>query len=258
MKRELAPLAALTALATVAFGVAAATSSAAIVIGGGGDGDPFGNNDGPDEPPVDQPDTPQPPVEPSWEYHELLINGTFDTGDTQYWNSPATAGPQWQVRTNPVGQGGLGRTNDAFATALTSGSWDKGTTSVLQQTAALPADIAPQVKVSLDAFSFFDRLDVEIEWLVDLGGILQTLSVDDIAMSGAVPTTSSDNISTVLTIPDTATHFTFRATGHLVDGSWLDAGFDNASVLAARSVPEPAVAGVLAMASLIALRRRSA
>jgi len=217
--------------------------------GSGGEADPSNPSN-----PSNPSDPGQPPA---WAYQELLVNGDFGTGDLFAWTFVGP--PAWQVSLGEVGLHpfGPGESNP-FANALSSGRHPVGTTVDLWQTAMLPEGIDEELLFSFAALTAFDALHVRAEWL-DLAAAEPALvRSDDLGSFGRQQSAVRDDVALVLVRPAEATHVTFRATGELADGTWIDAGLDDASILAAVPVPEPAAAGVLAIASLVALRRRSA
>ena len=150
---------------------------------------------------------------------------------------------------------------DYFATTLTGGnsSWPLGVTrSTLEQTVALPAHADAAVRVRVDAYTARDRVGFELVWLTDdaTGGLVP-LDAVDLGEYGGSNGGSLAQVGGVYDVPLGATHATFRSLARLTDGYWIDAGFDNASLLMAQPIPEPATAGVLALAAgALALRRR--
>jgi hypothetical protein len=249
-----------SATALVGLGLSAAFASAAVTTIDG----PFGNDPlNPVVPPTNNPGggtlNPTPdPQPPQFDFDNLLVNGDFATGDLFGWTFAGT--PAWQVSTTQVGQNPFGPGNgNAFANTMSAGRFDLGSTSSLTQTVLLPGNIDPQVLVEFTAYSAFDSIDVHVDWLgpdPQNVGSLVVVRTDHLGKYGNIPTGSTDVVSQSLLKPDAATHVTFRATGNLDNGTWIDAGFDDARLTVATVVPEPAVATMLAVGGLIALRRR--
>ena len=199
-------------------------------------------------------------------YGELLKNGTFDLGDDRgtlnHWTPLVDVGPDWAALDGTVGAFPFGPdAGDYFATTLTGGnsSWPLGVTrSTLEQTVALPAHADAAVRVRVDAYTARDRVGFELVWLTDdaTGGLVP-LDAVDLGEYGGSNGGSLAQVDGVYDVPLGATHATFRSIARLTDGYWIDAGFDNASLLMAQPIPEPATAGVLALAAgALALRRR--
>ncbi|MEM1011306.1 MAG: hypothetical protein AAGI46_03690 [Planctomycetota bacterium] len=192
---------------------------------------------------------------PQFEYNDLLINGDFETGDLFGWNFngfPAWQVSQGQIGGDPFGPGGT----NYFANTLSSGGFDNGQSVTLDQIVLLPAGIDDELLVSFRAFSAFDSIDVRLEWLELTPGGFSVVDVEDFGTFGGIAAATNDEVMRTVVTPQNATHFRFAATGRLGDGNWIDAGLDDASVLAATPIPEPAIATLLAGGGLVLLRRR--
>ncbi len=236
-----------TALAVVAGLVATDTTTAATVI-------PWENFQ--DEW-VDSPTAPA--GGGGWAYDEILINGRFEAGNLAPWiTANTTAGPAWRLASGTAGQFPFGPAdNSNFATPWTTGSWPMGTTSSLEQLADLPMDRQGEALIRFEAITSWDRIRFEIDWLAELPGgghsVVEHVNLGE--YGGATGALNYEYESTHL-VPISATHVNFRATGLLANGSWIDAGFDNASiVLAVTPVPEPTTVLLLAIAPLALLGR---
>src|SRR5690606_16152876 len=76
-------------------------------------------------------------------YHEILINGGFETGDLFAWSiATLNRDQEWGVLDGSAGQVAFGSSDDSFfATPWSSGgSWVLGQSSTLEQTGVLPPD----------------------------------------------------------------------------------------------------------------------
>jgi hypothetical protein len=204
-----------------------------------------------------------PPADPAgvnYDYHEILRNGHFDTGDLTHWVDRSVDAPDWITRPGVAGLNdfGPGGTNP-FATPWTTGLHPMGAVSTLSQIGTLPGNATGSLLARFDAYTSFDRLDVHLDWLADdgLGGFVD-LGTVPLGSFGDLPETRVDAYRNAHPIVEGATHVRFRAQGILTDGTWIDVGFDDASlVVASVVVPEPATAGLLVLlAGGTLLRRR--
>src|SRR5690606_38050810 len=107
--------------------------------------------------------------------------------------------------------------------------------------------------VRFEAIWAYDQVRFDLTWVDE---DLNALERVDLGTFGGRPDVGNDAFQALLTVPAAATSVRFSSTAVLADGTWIDAGFDHASIVMATPVPEPA--GVLAMAGLagLLLRRR--
>ncbi len=198
-------------------------------------------------------------------YGELLKNGTFDgqadAGTLNHWTPIVGDGPAWDALDGSIGAFPFGPADGGyFATTWTGtdSDWTLGVTrSTLAQTAALPVHANAMARVRVDALTARDTVRFDIEWLADDGaGGLSPLSSIDLGTYGGLTGGSVDAVDRVLDVPAGATHVSFRAEAILTDGYWVDAGFDNASIVMAQPVPEPTSAGLAGVALLACAARR--
>ncbi len=245
-------------IAAAAVLPAAVASAAVTTVDTTLGSNPFGPGfptGGTEEETPDGPGGPSTPPPAPFEYSELLINGDFETGDLTGWLFDGR--PAWQVSQGSVGQEsfGPGGTN-FFANTLSSGGFNTGQNVTLDQVVQLPAGIEDELLVSFKTFAAFDSIEVRLEWLELTPDGLEVVSVDNFGTFGGVMQATDDDFMQVVNTPADATHFRFAATGTLGNGNWIDAGIDDASVLSATAVPEPAVMTLVAGAALVLLRRR--
>ena len=194
-------------------------------------------------------------------YAESLGNGGFEAGGLAPWAvTTQHRANEWGVLQGSGGAVPFGPGDGShFATPWTSGGgWSLGQTSVLTQSAALPAGHTGDALVRFEAVWAYDAIAFELTWL-DAAGAAVGPAVS-LGTYGGRPGVGNDLFRQVLPVPADATGFAFTAAARLADGTWIDAGFDRASVVTARPVPEP---GALAAAwvgagALLAQRRRRA
>lgn len=200
-----------------------------------------------------------------FDYDDILINGHFDN-DLVAWDqagnpdhtSPA---PLWDVGAGEIGGSPFGSSDGSkFASPwYGGGNWDLGTRSQLTQLCVLPTVHTGEARVTFEAIWAWDGIDFDLEWLAEdaaAPGTFTSLGQVDMGQYGADESVDYATYLEFLTIPDGSTHLRFTATGVLANGTWIDAGFDRASIVLASTTPEPASLGTLGLVSLLALRRR--
>lgn len=195
-----------------------------------------------------------------WAYDEILVNGHFETGDLSAWTIGNEApAPEWAALSGSAGATAFGPADGGyFATPWTRGGWEARTASTLWQLADLPAEREDEALVRFEAYTAWDAIEFELDWFVsDDAGQLALLRSDDLGHYGERIGSGTDAYHQLLSIPEGATHALFRSRGVLTDGNWIDAGFDKASIVTARAIPEPTSVAVIAVAgALLATRRR--
>ena len=203
--------------------------------------------------------TAAPAIQPTADW-ELLVNGDFETNTMVGWMQNNGLGvAQWQNRAAPVGTPTIGPAEgDVFATPLTSGGHALNSSVSLWQTVALPENTTGRFVASFDGYAAHDELNVVVDWLADVNGTLEFVRSDAVGSIGGQPGIYDGHLSSELFAPSIATHARFRAVATLRDGNWYDVAIDNASLLSTVSVPEPAMAMLLGVGAMVALRRRPA
>ena len=188
-------------------------------------------------------------------YDEILRNGGFEANGLEFWDVVRPpASPTWKAQAGSGGSSPFGPADaSTFATPWTTGGHALGTTSTLAQVGVLPPVHTGAALVRFEAFAAYDRIDLDLEWLDAAGGGLGAI---DLGSYGATPGLTRAFYEAAHAVPDGAAAVRFRATGVLTNGNWIDSGFDHASIVLARPVPEPAAAGTALAAGALALRRR--
>ncbi len=189
-------------------------------------------------------------------YHEQLINGGFESGGLAGWRLvTALRPPEWHVVSGTVGQHPFGSSDGSyFATVWpTGGAWPAGSVSILDQQAGLSPTHTGEALVRFEAIWAYDAIAMELDWVDASGGLLERVELGDF---GGRPGVGNEAYRQVVPIPAGATGFVFRGLAQLKDGSWIDSGFDHASVVIATPIPEPASGAALAAALLLLRRRR--
>ncbi|MEM6314129.1 MAG: PEP-CTERM sorting domain-containing protein [Planctomycetota bacterium] len=136
-----------------------------------------------------------------------------------------------------------------------------GSTSTTTTVPLVPTD---RLDISVEAIYGYDRVGFEVRFLAGDGTVLR---IDDLGQHGYLPDIgegpwdgTSKLVENSVLIPDGTRFISFWGRTELVNGSWLDAGFDNASLLLqlepSVAVPEPASLGLLAAGGLLLRRRR--
>ncbi|MEM6315680.1 MAG: PEP-CTERM sorting domain-containing protein [Planctomycetota bacterium] len=144
-------------------------------------------------------------------------------------------------------------------TGTGSGSGPSTTT-----TTTVPLVPTDRLDISVEAIYGYDRVGFEVRFLAGDGTVLR---IDDLGQHGYLPDIgegpwdgTSKLVEDSVLIPDGTRFISFWGRTELVNGSWLDAGFDNASLLLqlepSVAVPEPASLGLLAAGGLLLRRRR--
>ncbi|MEL7238370.1 MAG: hypothetical protein AAGK78_05865 [Planctomycetota bacterium] len=207
---------------------------------------------------------------PTYTYTDILINGHFDQPDLFAWTNAGSVGggaavPEWGSVSGSVGGVPFGSSDGTeFATPWTDGGgFDNGAQSLLTQLCTLPDVHTGNARVAFEAIWAYDAIRFDLEWFAagaydDDGHPLDLTSLGSVDMGsyGGVNGSGVDEYLEILAIPDGATHVRFNAIGELTDGSWLDAGFDQASIVLASPVPEPAGLAAAGLLAGLAMRRR--
>lgn len=193
---------------------------------------------------------------------EILSNGDFATGDLSGWTQSAPTAPiEWGVTLgDPIGAFDLESPDGSFFAS----PWMEGpnplSTTLFQRVDldTLNATLLGTFTFSAQAIYADDRITLGYE-LYDASLNLLTSEVVFTGLGG----TSATNVGVSESysfLPGTR-YISFFARGFLVNGTYIDSGFDNASILVdvspVSSVPEPNSLSlfVLGMISLFGLRR---
>ncbi|MEM8874410.1 MAG: hypothetical protein AAGD32_09135 [Planctomycetota bacterium] len=121
-----------------------------------------------------------------------------------------------------------------------------------------------RLNVSVEAIYGYDTVEFELRYLDEDG---QVLRVDDLGKHGYQPEINEgpwNGVNKVVTdeviIPENTRYISFWARTELVLGTYIDAGFDNASLqlelVPGDPVPEPGGLAVMALGGLLLRRRR--
>jgi hypothetical protein len=192
-----------------------------------------------------------PPNASAYEYLELLQNGGFDAG-LDHWEQDLTVLPAWSAQSGPAGLFPFGPAGDSFATPWTGGGHITPHSVSLWQSAVVPMGW-DEATLGGDAFAAWDAVELDVLWYDNSGTLLRQDSLGRVGDSAGGVAASPD---LTVAVPTAATSVTFIGEAFLLDGNWIDAGFDNASIRLSRMIPEPTTAAVVSMATLVLLRRR--
>ncbi len=191
---------------------------------------------------------------------ELINNGNFGslslTGWTQIDPDPSTSSMEWGVTSGgSVGAEHIHSSDwSSFATP-----WEKGpnpsSTTIGQKVDLTPylGSIANnQLHLSADMIYSKDGIEANVKYYDSSDSVISTEFLA--SMSAFYSGAYNYALDTDLTLPANTVSVEVLFTGHLYDGTWIDAGFDNVS-LTAETVPEPITIGLLILGAGL-LRRR--
>ncbi len=172
---------------------------------------------------------------------ELVVNGNFGSLSLSPWTQIDPASPQeWGVTSGGnVGAESIHAADySSFATPWTNGP-NPSTTTISQK-----IDLTPYIgsiqgntlHISADMIYSSDGIEANVKYYDSADNELSSVFLaSKRAYSGGG---YNYQLNMDLTIPSGATSIEILFTGHLYDGSYIDAGFDNVS-LTAQTVPEP-------------------
>lgn len=193
---------------------------------------------------------------------EVLSNGDFATGDLSGWTQSAPITPlEWGVTegTGPIGAYVMQSSDSSFfATPWMEGPNPQSTTLFQRvDLETLNASLQGTFTFSAEAIYANDRITLSYE-LYDTSLNLLTSQVVFTGLGGM--SASNVAVSQMYSFLPGTRYISFVATGRLVNGIYIDAGFDNASILVDASpvstVPEPNNLSLFALGMILLLGLR--
>ncbi|MGQ8364349.1 hypothetical protein [Glaciecola sp. 1036] len=193
---------------------------------------------------------------------EILTNGDFATGDLSSWTQSDPITPlEWGVTSAaPIGAYFLESSDGSFFAS----PWEEGpnpqTTTLFQRVdlATLSATLLGTFTFSAEAIYANDRITLGYE-LYDTNLNLLASQIVFTGLGG--PSANNQSISQTFSLVSDTRYISFIATGELINGSYIDAGFDNASILmevrqaSAVSSPHALMLFVLGMIGVASVNR---